>query len=72
MTTLDSLLALADEHLRSVADDYAKDNAAVCLENAVASYHLGRGGDARYWALRSLKWTLGILSPVYQRAVAMA
>lgn len=72
MRNLDDLLAAADSYLHELPDGPRKDNAIFCIREATAGAHAGNGSLAYYWAVRSLKHSIGILHPAYQRAITLS
>ena len=66
MITLDDLISTADSCLHELPDGAQKDNALYCVREAAHCYEQGDGACAQYWALRSLKHSIGILHPTYR------
>lgn len=61
---LDNILALARKHLGGSMESSAR----FCLAQAVERKNEGALDAARYWAVRSLSYSIGILHPDYARA----
>lgn len=66
MISIDDLIAAADSRLHELPDGPQKDNALFCVREAAHGYEQGDGDHATYWALRSLRHSIGILHPAYQ------
>lgn len=49
-----------------------ESSARLCLGDAIALYDAGNYTAAKIRALKSLSYSVGILSPVYQKAAANA
>ena len=63
MTTL-NIIRLARKHLGGEMESSAR----LCLAQAIELYDNGELESARWHALRSLRYSLGVLHPVYQKA----
>lgn len=67
MPTLQDLLEAADSFIHEMSDSPQKRNALFCIKEAASGYEDGDGDHARYWALRSLRHSIGILHPAYKQ-----
>ena len=63
---LSSLFALARRRLGGAMESSAR----LCLEDAVRASDEGRLDDARAWAVRSLRYSVGVFDPDYVKAYA--
>ena len=61
------VIRLAREQVDACGD--MESSARLCLANAIASYDLGAYDDARAHALRSLRYSIGILNSKYRAAI---
>ena len=68
MQTTDTIIALALKYVGTYPSHEA--SARVCLADAVSLRDAGDLYHARKRAINSLRYSVGILSPHYQRAVA--
>ena len=64
--TTSELLTLARKHLHNGAA--MATSAEVCMNDAVQQYDAGDFQSARYWALKSLKYSIGIFHNDYKKA----
>lgn len=69
MDTL-QVIALADARLSTDLGVSQHSNAAACLRDAKQAWYTRNYKSARMWALKSLKYSVGILHPDYQAAAA--
>lgn len=66
MISLQDLISAADSYLHELSDGPEKRNALFCIREAAHGYEQGDGEHAAYWAIRSLKHSIGILHPAYR------
>ena len=64
--TTPEIIALARKHIGAGT---MESSARLCLADAIASYDHGAYGIARDWAVKSLRYSIGILAPDYKRAI---
>lgn len=67
---LEELLALARKHVGFC--EQTEDSARQCLADAITARDHGFLESSRHWALRSLRYSVGILHPDYVRGSAVA
>ena len=61
-----NLLAVARKHVYATDDSSAR----FCLANAVQQYDNGAYDAARMWALKSLRYSVGVFHADYKKAAA--
>jgi len=65
---VDNMIRLARQHL---CDNHSNESSArACLADALKAHDRGDSASARMWALKSLRYSVGIFHPAYKAATA--